>query len=42
MQKRIYLADDEENIRVIMKTFLENAGYAVECFEDGTEHLRIW
>lgn len=40
MQKRIYLADDEENIRVIMKTFLENAGYAVECFEDGTALVR--
>ena len=42
MQKRIYLADDEENIRVIMKTFLENAGYAVECFEDGTELIKTF
>jgi len=35
MSKRIYIADDETNIRLAIKTFLENAGYAVEDFETG-------
>lgn len=35
MQKLIYIADDEQNIRMMMKTFLENEGYAVEVFGDG-------
>lgn len=35
MQKLIYIADDEKNIRMMMKTFLENEGYFVEAFEDG-------
>lgn len=35
MQKLIYIADDEKNIRMMMKTFLENEGYLVEAFEDG-------
>jgi len=34
-QKKIYIADDETNIRTAIKTFLENAGYAVEDFETG-------
>jgi len=33
--KRIYIADDEANIRLGVKTFLENAGYEVEDFETG-------
>jgi len=33
--KKIYIADDETNIRLGIKTFLENAGYAVEDFETG-------
>ena len=33
--KRIYIADDETTIRLAIKTFLENAGYAVEDFETG-------
>jgi len=33
--KLIYIADDENNIRLAIKTFLENAGYAVEDFENG-------
>ena len=32
---KIYIADDEANIRVAIKTFLENAGYEVEDFETG-------
>ena len=36
MAKLIYLADDEENIRVLMKAFLENKGYAVMVFPDGS------
>jgi len=35
MSKRIYIADDETNIRAAIKTFLENAGYLVEDFETG-------
>ena len=35
MAKRIYIADDETNIRLAIKTFLENAGYEVEDFENG-------
>ena len=36
MSKLIYLADDEENIRTLMKSFLENDGYEVEIFPNGT------
>jgi len=35
MSKRIYIADDETNIRLAIKTFLENAEYLVEDFETG-------
>jgi len=35
MDKKIYIADDEINIRAAIKTFLENAGYVVEDFETG-------
>ena len=34
-QKKIYIADDENNIRAAIRTFLENAGYVVEDFETG-------
>jgi len=34
-EKKIYIADDETNIRLAIKTFLENAGYTVEDFETG-------
>ena len=34
--KKIYIADDERNIRIGIKTFLENAGYVVEDFENGS------
>ena len=33
--KIIYIADDETNIRLGIKTFLEGAGYVVEDFETG-------
>ena len=33
--KKIYLADDEKNIREIMTAFLENDGYQVQAFADG-------
>ena len=33
--KKIYIAEDEANIRLGIKTFLENAGYIVEDFENG-------
>ena len=35
MSKKIYIADDETNIRLAIKTFLENSGYAVEDFQTG-------
>jgi len=33
--KRIYIADDETNIRNVIKAFLESAGFGVEDFENG-------
>ena len=33
--KKIYIADDETNIRLAIKEFLENAGYTVYDFENG-------
>jgi len=33
--KRIYIADDETNIREAIQTFLENDGYSVSAFETG-------
>ena len=35
MQKLIYIADDEKNIRNLVKAFLEKEGYTVEAFENG-------
>ena len=34
-KKSIYIADDDENIRGVIKTFLENEGYIVMAFENG-------
>lgn len=34
-RKSIYIADDEENIREAIKTFLESDGYEVTAFENG-------
>lgn len=39
MSKLIYIADDEDNIRFLVKTFLENNGYEVEDFDDGDKLL---
>ncbi len=33
--KRIYIADDDDNIRQVVKTFLASDGYAVEDFPTG-------
>lgn len=33
--KRIYIADDEKNIRELIRSFLKNAGYEVVAFETG-------
>lgn len=35
MQKLIYAADDEQNIRNLVKSFLVREGYSVEVFENG-------
>lgn len=35
MSKLIYAADDELNIRQLIKSFLEDEGYSVEVFETG-------
>ena len=33
--KKVYIAEDETNIRLAVKVFLENAGYSVLDFESG-------
>ncbi len=35
LQKKIYIADDEYNIRELIKSFLKNAGFIVEAFSNG-------
>lgn len=42
MSKLIYAADDEENIRELIKMFLEDAGYKVQIFPDGDSLLEIF
>ena len=37
MGKLIYAADDEENIREILKSFLVDSGFEVEVFPTGDE-----
>ncbi len=39
VQKMIYIADDETNIREAIKKFLENEGYGVTAFENGDKLL---
>lgn len=39
MQRSIYLADDEKNIRDVVKTFLESESYQVTTFSTGDELL---
>ena len=35
--KKIAIADDEPNIRELIKSFLKNAGYEVQVFENGDD-----
>lgn len=42
MQKLIYAADDEMNIRNLVKTFLEREGYAVRVFDTGDALLAAY
>ncbi len=42
MKRTIYIADDEENIRNLMKLFLINGGYEVSTFETGDELLNAF
>ncbi len=39
MQKLIYIADDEKNIRELIAGFLKNDGYEVVAFENGDRLL---
>ena len=39
MKHLIYIADDEKNIRELIKNFLESDGYSVEAFETGDKLL---
>ncbi|MBC7075545.1 MAG: response regulator transcription factor [Syntrophomonadaceae bacterium] len=39
MCKTIYIADDEQNIRDVVKAFLESEGYRVTAFESGDKLL---
>ena len=39
MDKLIYIADDEENIRNLVKRFLESSGYKVKAFDNGDKLL---
>jgi DNA-binding response OmpR family regulator len=39
MNEMIYIADDEPNIRDVVKSFLESEGYRVAAFEDGDQLL---
>ncbi|MFI3115276.1 MAG: response regulator transcription factor [Clostridia bacterium] len=40
MMKKIYIADDEKNIRNLISSFLENDGFFVKNFESGDELLK--
>ncbi len=35
MNEHIYIAEDEDNIRETVKTFLESEGYQVTDYENG-------
>lgn len=41
-QKKIYIADDEENIRDAIRAFLEAEGYSVRTFASGEELLEVF
>ena len=40
--KLIYIADDEKNIRELIKSFLEKEGYEVRAFADGLSLLKAF
>jgi len=40
--KLIYIADDDYSIREALKTFLENAGYVVNAYENGDSLLKAF
>lgn len=40
MKKMIYAADDEENIRDLLETYLKEAGFDIRVFTDGDSLLR--
>jgi len=42
MKQRIYIADDEANIRFIISSFLKNEGYEVQDFENGDQLLEAF
>ena len=42
MPKSIYMADDEQSIREVVKRFLESEGYHVEVFESGDLLLEVF
>jgi len=41
-KKKVYIADDEPTIRYAIKAFLENAGFAVEDFDNGDALLEAF
>lgn len=42
MHELIYIADDEPNIRDVVKSFLESEGYRARAFEDGDQLLQAF
>ena len=40
MEKFIYIADDDDNIRNLLKSFLEREGYIVSAFPTGDDLLK--
>ena len=42
LKRSIFIADDDENIRGAIKTFLENEGYLVTAFENGDMLLQFF
>ena len=42
MHECIYIADDEKNIREVVKTFMESEGYRVSTFENGRKLLNAF
>ena len=42
MKQRIYIAEDEKNIRETLQRFLENDGYEVCAFETGDALLGVF